>query len=77
MLRRLLRVGLQTTLPQLQENVKRAQSLVTPLLFIEPRVLITSCKTSFIGIIEESSKEDSIVLAELSVLDSHRNDTIS
>ncbi|KAL7291376.1 hypothetical protein TKK_0014970 [Trichogramma kaykai] len=44
--RRLLSVGLRTALPQLQENGKSVQSLVTPLLSIEPTVLNTSRKAS-------------------------------
>ncbi|XP_014235686.1 uncharacterized protein LOC106658305 [Trichogramma pretiosum] len=43
---RLLSVGLRTALPQLQKNVKSLQSLVTPLLSIEPTVLNTSRKAS-------------------------------
>ncbi|XP_014235685.1 uncharacterized protein LOC106658304 [Trichogramma pretiosum] len=74
--RRLLSVGRRTALPQLQENVKSVKSLVTPLLSIEPRVLITSRKASkFVELKEVNSKGESIVLAELSVLDSTEIET--
>ncbi|KAL7297990.1 hypothetical protein TKK_0009000 [Trichogramma kaykai] len=77
--RRLLSVGLHTTLPQLQKNVKSVQSLATPptLFSIEPRVLNTSRKalrsvalTMKLPHGKNSKKgiEESIMVAELTVL---------